>query len=278
VHSLLKQIIDHKRHEVARLKREGLPPAGEKVSRCDFRKAVSIPGRTSVIAEIKFASPSAGTIRERSDPRSIGRLYEKIGAGAVSLITDEKFFRGNPKHLPLLKHSICLPLLRKDFIIDEAQIVESACLGADAVLLIARLLSAGQLRDFLALCREVQLDALTEVHDRADLEQAVGCGAGIIGINNRDLDTFEVNLATTAELAPLVAATHVVVSESGVKSGEDIRYLRGFGVHAVLVGTSLMGSEDVAGKLRELVEAGRTRINEEARTACNGVPEWRRSR
>jgi indole-3-glycerol phosphate synthase len=261
VHSLLKQIIDHKRHEVARLKREGLPPEGEKVSRCDFRKAISVPGRTSVIAEIKFASPSAGTIREQSDPRAIGRLYEEIGAAAVSLITDARFFRGNPDHLPLLKHSVSLPVLRKDFIIDEVQVAETARLGADAVLLIARLLSAGQLRDFLAACRELQLDGLTEVHDRADLEKAVACGAGVIGINNRDLDTFKVDLAATAGLAPLVAATHVVVSESGVKSGEDIHYLQGFGIHAVLVGTSLMGSEDVAGKLRELVEAGRKRVD-----------------
>jgi indole-3-glycerol phosphate synthase len=267
VHSLLKQIVDHKRLEVARLKREGLPPEGEKVSRYDFRTAIAVPGRTSVIAEIKFASPSAGTIREQSDPRAIGRLYEEIGAAAVSLITDEKFFRGDPNHLPLLKQSICLPVLRKDFIIDEAQVLESARLGADAVLLIARLLSEGQLRDFLAVCRELQLEALVEVHDRADLEKAVACGARIIGINNRDLHTFKVDLAITAEFAPLVAATHVVVSESGVKSGEDIHYLRGFGVHAVLVGTSLMGSEDVAGKLRELVEAGRKRINEEGRTA-----------
>jgi len=259
VHSLLKQIVDHKRHEVARLKRDGLPPESESVRRSDFRKAISVPGRVSVIAEIKFASPSAGTIREQSDPRAIGRLYEEIGAAAVSLITDERFFRGNPNHLPLLKHSISLPVLRKDFIIDEAQILESARLGADAVLLIARLLSEGQLRDFLAACRDLQLEALVEVHDKADLEQTVACGAGIIGINNRDLDTFEVDLTTTAELAPLVAATHVVVSESGVKSGEDIHYLRGFGVHTVLVGTSLMGSEDVAGKLRELVEAGRKR-------------------
>jgi indole-3-glycerol phosphate synthase len=257
VKSLLDQIVDHKRREVDRLKREGLPPEGEKVARCDFRNAILVPDRISLIAEIKFASPSSGLIREHSDPRAIGRLYQKIGAAAVSLITDERFFRGNPNHLPLLKQSISLPVLRKDFIIDEAQILESARLGADAVLLIARLLGEDQLRAFLARCRELELEPLTEVHDRADLEKAVACGAGIIGINNRDLETFKVDLKTTAELAPLVAATHPVVSESGVRSGEDIHYLRGFGVDAVLVGTSLMGSEDVAGKLRELVEAGR---------------------
>jgi indole-3-glycerol phosphate synthase len=267
VHSLLKQIVDHKRHEVARLKREGLPPEGEKFIRRDFRNAISLPERISVIAEIKFASPSSGRIREQSDPRAIGRLYQEIGAAAVSLITDERFFRGNPNHLPLLKQSISLPVLRKDFIIDEAQVLESARLGADAVLLIARLLGEDQLRDFLALCRELQLEPLTEVHDRADLDKAVACGAGIIGINNRDLQTFKVDLQTTAELAPLVAATHPVVSESGVKSGEDIDYIRGFGVAAVLVGTSLLGSENVAGKLRELVEAGRNRVGHEESTA-----------
>jgi indole-3-glycerol phosphate synthase len=257
VHSLLKQILDHKRDEVARLKRDGLPPEGEKATSRDFRKAISVPGRIQVIAEIKFASPSAGTIREKSDPRAIGRLYEEAGAAAISLITDERFFLGDRGHLPLLKGAVSLPVLRKDFIIDEIQLLETARLGADAVLLIARVLSREQLRDFFAACRDLGFEALTEVHDRTDLEKAVGSGADIIGINNRDLETFTVDLRATTELAPLVAASHVVVSESGIKSAADIHDLRRFGVDAVLVGTSLMGSDDAAGKLKELVDAGR---------------------
>jgi indole-3-glycerol phosphate synthase len=257
VHSLLKQILDHKRDEVARLKRDGLPPEGEKIIPRDFRKAISVPGRITVIAEIKFASPSAGTIREKADPCAIGRLYEEAGAAAISLITDERFFQGDRGHLHLLKEAVSLPVLRKDFIIDEIQLLETARLGADAVLLIARVLSREELRDFLAACRDLGFEALTEVHDRTDLEKAVQSGAGIVGINNRDLETFKVDLRATAELAPLVAASHVVVSESGIKSAADIHDLRRFGVDAVLVGTSLMGSDDAAGKLRELVEAGR---------------------
>jgi indole-3-glycerol phosphate synthase len=257
VHSLLKQILEHKADEVARLKRDGLPPQAEAAAPRDFRKAISVPGKISVIAEIKFASPSAGTIREKGDPRTIGGMYQEAGAAAISLITDERFFQGDRGHLPLLRETVSLPVLRKDFIIDEIQLLETARLGADAVLLIARVLSREQLRDFLAACRDLGFEALTEVHDRGDLEKAVESGAGIIGINNRDLETFKVDLRATAELAPLVAASHVVVSESGIKSGADVNDLRRFGVDAVLVGTSLMGSDDAAGKLKEVVEAGR---------------------
>ena len=250
MHSILMDILAEKRREVSRL-RKTMPPLQR-----DFKGAISLPGRVGLIAEIKFASPSAGVIREKADPIAIGRAYEQAGAAAVSLITDKQFFGGDPAHLPRLKGAISLPILRKDFIIDELRVKESLCYGADAVLLIARILSHQQLKGLLATSQELGLAALTEVHDGDDLEKAVDCGAAIIGINNRDLDTFEVNLQTTLELAPLVPEECVLVSESGIGSGEDIRALKSIGIRAVLVGSLLMKSNNVAAKTTELVDAG----------------------
>ena len=183
-------------------------------------------------------------------------MYQEAGAAAISLLTDKRFFSGDLNDLPRLKGAVSLPILRKDFIIDEIQIRESFSKGADAVLLIARILSKEQLKKLLHTCQELGLAALTEVHDRHDLEKAIDCGAGIIGINNRNLDTLEVDLRTTLELAPLVPDKPVIISESGIKNGEDLQSLRRAGIHAVLVGTCLMKSEDIGNKARELVEAG----------------------
>jgi indole-3-glycerol phosphate synthase len=188
----------------------------------------------------------------------VGRIYAEAGAQAVSLLTDKKFFGGNLSVMPRLKSSIPLPILRKDFIIHEIQIVESVHYGADAVLLIARLLSSHQLREFLDLCRRLGLAALTEVHDRGELSRAIDCGAEILGINNRNLDTFAVDLTTTMDLASLVPEGLIMVSESGINGPEDIHLLRHAGVHAVLVGTSLMKSRDIGQKVRELVRAGQS--------------------
>jgi indole-3-glycerol phosphate synthase len=158
--------------------------------------------------------------------------------------------------MPRLKSAVSLPILRKDFIIDEIQVRESVLYGADAVLLIARILSRQQLKELLGICRKLGLAALTEVHDRDDLEKAIDCGAEIIGINNRDLDTFKVDLNTTIELVPRVADKYIIVSESGIRNGKDIQLLKRSGVQAVLVGTSIMKSDDLAEKTRELVDAG----------------------
>ena len=257
MHEKLKEIIEQKHKEVEILKREGMPdPDFEIPPLRDFKKAISVPGRINLISEIKFASPSAGTIKEECDPVEIGLTYEKAGASAISFLTDKMFFQGEIKNLPLVKKAVSLPILRKDFIIDELQVREAAVYGADAVLLIARILTNPQLMDLIGLCKELGLSALTEVHDEKDLDMAVECGADIIGINNRDLDTFHVDINTTGKLAELVPGSCVLVGESGISSGEDIRGLKGK-VNAVLVGSALMSSGDPASKVRELVEAGK---------------------
>jgi len=258
VDSRLLKILEEKQNEVALLKKRGLP--AEKFSeqgRRDFKAAISVKKQIGLIAEIKFSSPSAGVIHKGSDPLGIGKIYENAGAAAISLLTDEKFFGGSLANLPLLKQSISLPVLRKDFIIDEIQVKESILFGADAILLIARILSKQQLNDLMAMAKEGGLNVLTEIHDALDLEKAVDSGADIIGINNRDLDTFEVDLKTTLELAPLVPDTCSIVGESGIHEARDIHLLRQSRVNAVLVGTSIMKSTDMAKKVRQLVEAGR---------------------
>jgi len=258
MHSRLVEILDEKQIEVAKLKKSGIPVNGDNdLSRTDFAGAISVPNRIGLIAEIKFASPSAGTIRKNGDPISIGRAYEGAGAAAVSLLSDKRFFGGELDQLPRLKRAISLPILRKDFIIDAIQVRESFLFGADAILLIAKILSHGQLKDLLAAALEFGLDSLTEIHDRNDLKKAVECGAQVIGINNRDLDTFKVDIKTTLDLAPLVPKSCVLISESGIASKGDIQRLNGTGVNSVLVGTSLMKSNNLRAKTRELAEGGR---------------------
>ncbi|MFH1350412.1 MAG: indole-3-glycerol phosphate synthase TrpC [Pseudomonadota bacterium] len=258
MHSILSGILVEKHGEVARLNTSGIPSCEEMEipSIRDFKGAISIPKRVNLIAEIKFASPSAGAIIEDGDPISIGQSYEKAGAAAISLITDRKYFRGDINHLPQLKKATSLPILRKDFIIHEIQVRQSYLWGADAILLIARILPKAQLKNLLDTCKELGMAALTEVHDRDDLKKAVECGAHIIGINNRNLDTFEVDLGTTFELASLIPNGHVIVSESGIMNKSDIWFLKQWNVHAVLVGTSIMKSRNMLDKTREFVLAG----------------------
>jgi indole-3-glycerol phosphate synthase len=259
MHAKLAEILEEKKREVKRLKkgRLALPEEHFSGSIRNFKRALASNDGIDLIAEIKFGSPSAGIIRETSDPLAIGRAYEKAGAAAISLLTDRTFFKGNLKNLPVLKQAVSLPILRKDFIVDEIQITESARFGADAVLLIARLLSVGQLKSLLDASREYGIEALTEIHDKMDLEKALKCDAQIIGINNRDLDTFEINTNTTLELAPLIPADRVVVSESGIHSNKDILALKGLNIQAVLVGSALMGADDPGKKAMELVKAGK---------------------
>jgi indole-3-glycerol phosphate synthase len=259
MHSRLVKILKEKQKEVARLKGKGLiyPEANVLRERRNFSSALTRPGRIHLIAEIKFASPSAGRIREEADPAAIGRIYEQAGASALSVLTDGPFFGGRLVFMPRVKEAVRLPILRKDFIIDEIQIDESALWGADAVLLIVRILGDDQLTRFLQRCRENRLDALVEVHDRMDLERALKAGAEIIGINNRDLDTFRVRLETTRELAAAVPPGRILVGESGFRSPPDLLDLQGLGLHAVLIGSALMQAEDLEGKTREMVEAGK---------------------
>ena len=257
MHRQLAEILAEKKKEVAGLKKTmpvyrgpELPPTR------DFRAAVSAPQRVNLIAEIKFASPSAGRIRPMTDPVSIGQVYQDAGAAAISLLTDKQFFKGDLDYLPPLKRAVSLPILRKDFIIDEVQIREAFMFGADVILLIARILSHGQLSELTAVGRELGIACLTEVHDRDDLDKALEGGADIIGINNRDLDTFAVDIKTTLELAPMVPDDRILISESGINSGEDILSLKNTRVQAVLVGSALMKSDNLAGKTAELVDAG----------------------
>ena len=257
MHHQLEKILEEKQNEVARLKKamplnmdHGVLPLR------DFKAAISAPAKVNLIAEIKFASPSAGLIRQKTDPVTIGRVYEEAGAAAVSLLTDKRFFQGDPAQLPRLKRAISLPILRKDFIIDEVQVHEAFLYGADALLLIARILSRQQLKKFIFMCRELGMAPLTEVHDQDDLEKALASGADIIGINNRDLDSFKVDIDTTFALAPLVPKNHILVSESGIEKGGDIPVLKSAGVQAVLVGSALMRSNDPASKTSEIVKAG----------------------
>jgi indole-3-glycerol phosphate synthase len=257
VHQRLKEILAEKKKEVERLKRAPAPEADYDLpGRRDFKAAISAPHKISLIAEIKFASPSAGLIREKTDPTLVGRAYEQAGAAAVSLLTDKHFFKGDLNQLPRLKKAISLPVLRKDFIIDEVQVREAFSFGADAVLLIARILPRGQLAELIVLCREFGMAPLTEIHDFDDLEKAIESGADIIGINNRDLDTFKVDIHTTSKLAPLLPEDCNIVSESGVEKVEDILFLKETGIQAVLVGSALMRSNDRAAKTAELVNAG----------------------
>ena len=257
MHHQLVKILAEKKDEVGRLKKY-MPFNRDKERQPlrDFKAAISIPQKISLIAEIKFASPSAGLIREKTDPISIGRIYEDAGAAAISLLTDKRFFRGDLEHLPRLKKAISLPVLRKDFIIDAVQVRQAFLYGADAILLIARILSQQQLAELIGACREMGMAPLTEVHDRDDLEKAVACDAEIIGINNRDLDSFNVDIDTTFKLAPLVPNNCILVSESGITAKGDIRALQTTGIQAVLVGSALMGSKDPAKKTKEIVIAG----------------------
>ncbi len=257
MHRQLVKILAEKKREVAGLKRSmpfNRDTKGQPLR--DFKAAISIPQKISLIAEIKFASPSAGLIREKVDPIPIGRIYQEAGAAAISLLTDKRFFQGDLEQLPRLKKAISLPILRKDFIIDEVQVREALFYGADAVLLIARILSQQQLAEYIDLCRELGMTPLTEVHDRDDLEKAVACDAEIIGINNRDLDSFKVDIHTTFKLAPLVPNNCILVSESGITAKGDINALQTTGIQAVLVGSALMTSKDPAKKTKEIVFAG----------------------
>ena len=262
MHPKLAEILEEKKREVERLKNGGIASPKNHFSGPirDFRNALASNKGIDLIAEIKFGSPSAGIIREGSDPLPVGRAYEKSGAAAISLLTDKTFFKGDLKNLPLLKQAVSLPILRKDFIIDEVQIMESAQFGADAVLLIARILSRQQLKTLLDAARERGISVLTEIHNEEDLQKALHCDARIIGINNRDLDTFGIDLNTTFELAPLIPKDRVVVSESGIHSGDDMHTFKGLNIQAVLVGSALMVAGGPGRKAAEIVKAGKDLI------------------
>lgn len=222
----------------------------------NFETAISIPkGKLHIIAEVKKASPSAGVIVEHYQPGKIARDYQNNEVSALSVLTDEKFFHGNIQHLTVVKEMTTLPILRKDFIIDEYQIYEARYYGADAVLLIAGILFRKELQKFLTCAREIGLHCLVEVHTESELRKVLDTDAEIIGINNRNLSTLRVDIHTTERLRPLIPPGKVVVSESGIRSKEDIKLLKNMDINAILIGHYLLEKKDSVGKaLQELLE------------------------
>jgi indole-3-glycerol phosphate synthase len=217
-----------------------------------FRNALLRPGRVSVIAEVKKASPSAGVLRTDFEPVSIARIYAENGAACLSVLTDEPFFQGRLEYLTAIRRTADLPVLRKDFILDRYQLLEARLAGADAILLIAEILPGEQLVTLLGEARALGMDALVELHDAAELPRVLAAGADLVGINNRDLRTFATRLEHTLDLAPGVPANVCLVSESGIRTSGDIERLKAAGVAAVLVGETLMRAPDVGAALRTL--------------------------
>jgi indole-3-glycerol phosphate synthase len=257
--NILDTIVAEKRREVALL-----PPGRVTVEllqkaraeRRDFFAALQSPrrGSAALIAEVKKASPSAGIICPDFDPVRIAREYEAAGASCLSVLTDVKFFQGSSDHLRQIRAAVNLPLLRKDFIIDERQILEAAEMGADAILLIMRILNDEELGRFHTLAGGAGLAVLVEVHDEAELDRALATGARLIGVNNRDLDTFKVDLGTTERLCAKIAKDKLVVAESGIHTRADVTRVVRAGAGAILVGEALMKNPDgIAAKVSELL-------------------------
>ncbi|MEW6512068.1 MAG: indole-3-glycerol phosphate synthase TrpC [Bacteroidota bacterium] len=255
--NFLAAILEEKAAEVA-ARREGLPVESMRNSASFVRPCVSLAsalckGSFNVIAEVKRASPSRGLIRQDFDPVSISRAYVEAGACAVSVLTDSRFFQGSIAHLEEVRTAVAVPILRKDFIIHPYQLYESRHAGADAVLLIVAALGRSQLTELRCEAQELGLECLVEVHSEEELRTAIECGARLIGINNRDLRTFAVNVNTTLRLAPLVPPDAICVSESGITGRSDLAALVNAGVRAVLIGEAFMREPDPGDALRRFL-------------------------
>lgn len=258
VPDILARIVARKRDDLA----QSAPPIAQwereaalrLAGRRDFRAAL-IARIPAIIAEVKKASPSKGVLCHDFDPARIAADYARGGAAALSVLTDAPFFQGSLDDLAAARAAAPLPALRKDFTIDRSQILEAAAYGADAILLIAAILTEREIRDFREAAAGLRLSALVEVHNRSELDTAIAAGADLIGVNNRDLATFEVALETSLDLAPHMPAGAVLVSESGIHSAADIARLRAAGYRAFLVGEHLMKSGDPAAAIAQLVAA-----------------------
>jgi indole-3-glycerol phosphate synthase len=256
---ILDTIVAHKKLEVEIQKKEfSLDEIKRVIGNAGkvrgFKNALSIPGKVNLIAEIKKASPSRGIIREDFDPETIARLYQDNGAAAISVLTDEKFFQGSLSYLSKVRSKTSTtPILRKDFIIDEYQIYQSRLAGADAILLIAAILEFPELKRFLEISYSIDLECLVEVHTKDELNMVLKTDAPIIGINNRDLKTFNTDIQTTISLTKLIPKDRLIVSESGISTIDHIQLLRDCGVSAFLIGESLMKSEDIGHKMHQLM-------------------------
>ena len=254
---MLDKIVTQKREEVEQRKK-AVPIAclQERIARqkpsLDFALALK-SDHIRVIAEVKQASPSRGMLRPNFDAIELAQIYAEGGAAAISVLTETNYFMGSIEHLAAIKEVVQLPLLRKDFIFDTYQVYESRAYGANALLLIAAILSQRQLKELVSLSRSLGLRCLVEVHNEGDVERAVLSEAEIIGINNRDLNTFAVDVNTTRRLRPLIPKEKIVVSESGIRSRSDMEKLRKWKVDAALVGEALVTAGDVTAKMRELL-------------------------
>jgi indole-3-glycerol phosphate synthase len=255
--TILASILTDKRAEIARRK-AGTPEAALRAAAAERPRppgfAAALRSRpVGLIAEVKRRSPSAGAIREPFDPPAIARAYEAAGAQAVSVLMDAKYFGGGEADFRAVRAAVGLPMLYKEFVVDPWQIAHASALGASAVLLIAGALGDAELRSFSGAVRAAGLEPLVEVHDEAELERALACGAGLVGINNRDLRTFVTSVETTVRLAGRVPAGVTLVSESGIRGPDDVARLRAAGVHAILVGEHLLRQADVGAAVRGLM-------------------------
>lgn len=255
--NILDEIVAHKKRDLQERKatlplaelEKRMPPLSERRS---FSRSLKKDG-LAIIGEIKKASPSRGVIVPDFDPVDLALEYEEAGVVAISVLTEERYFQGSLGDLLMVRRATSKPLLRKDFLFDEYQLYEARAYGADAILLIVAILEERKLISLLEKAQVLGLDALVEVHSRSEVERALSCGATIIGINNRDLKTFQVDLRTTAELSQFVPQDKILVSESGINNAEDVRFMREYGVKAILVGESLLRSGDIKGKVKELL-------------------------
>ena len=255
--NILDEIVENKKIELqSRLERLPLKIILDKLGGLpqprDFKKAVSKPGAVNLIAEIKKASPSEGDIVEKFDVRYYAKQYEKAGAAAVSVLTEKRYFKGDIFHLDIARQVMSLPILRKDFFIDEYQIYESRYFGADAVLLIVSILGSGKLSKFLKVSGKLGLAALVEVHNEYELDDALSSGASIIGINNRNLADFSVDLDTTLRLKSKIPSDKIVVSESGINTKQQVEILKKSKINAILIGKYLMKSENIPDAVKGL--------------------------
>ncbi|MFW6202367.1 MAG: indole-3-glycerol phosphate synthase TrpC [Gemmatimonadota bacterium] len=271
--NVLDRIVGAKREEVERLEGRAvsLRAAAETAAGEARGLAAALRGEVeevALIAEVKRRSPSAGELRPDLSPAEVARAYEAAGAKAISVLTDEAYFGGSLEDLAAVRASVGLPVLRKDFVLAPVQVWEARAAGADAVLLIVRILDDVRLAELIALAEDVGLDALVEVHDRAELERALDAGAKVVGINNRDLATFRTDPAVTLELAGSVPRDRVLVAESGIRTASDVDRLGAAGADAILVGESLMRADDVEEAARGLVGRPRSR----RRVGASGSP------
>lgn len=259
--TILDEIMRYHREQLPKLMREVLPEdvrafAAVAPRPVDFIAALQAPG-VSLIAECKKASPSKGLLLAHYDPVELAKAYMRAGAAAISVLTDARHFQGSLAHLRDIKEALPrVPVLRKDFIFHPYQVYEARAAGADAILLIAAVLSAGEMKELLALTHQLGMQALVEVHTTAELDWVLPLGPRIVGVNNRNLQTFEVDFGNTARLRALIPAGIVTVAESGLKSAEDVRQMAAIGVDAILVGETLVRSKEIEKTVRQLVRAG----------------------